>query len=210
MLRIKICGITRQEDAVDAVRAGADAIGLVFYEPSPRNIANYSLAAEIARAVGPFVTVVGLFVNPEKAFVERVLSAVPLSLLQFHGDENAQFCESFDRPYLKAMRMNQGIDVLDKMGEYPGAAGFLLDAYKKGVPGGTGESFDWSRVPLQPPRPVVLAGGLSPDNIATAVRICEPYGADVSGGVERSPGIKDKDKINAFIKNARAEQSCDK
>ncbi|SMF64227.1 phosphoribosylanthranilate isomerase [Alteromonadaceae bacterium Bs31] len=203
-MRIKICGITRCLDARVAQQAGADAIGMVYYGPSPRNVADLGLAAEIAQELGPFVTVTGLFVNPGRAFVEEVLSRVSISLLQFHGDESPAFCESFNRPYIKALRMKEGADVSGYMQLYTKAAGFLLDAYKKGIPGGTGESFDWSRVPQNSPRPIVLAGGLSPANIASAVSITQPYGVDVSGGVESSPGIKDKEKISAFIANAKS------
>lgn len=205
MVRIKICGITRPGDAELAATAGADAIGLVFYPPSPRHVQDLENAREIALAVGPFVNVVGLFVNPEPDFLEQVLARVPLSVLQFHGDESESFCQSFERPFLKAVRMKPDMDVHEQLAGYSSASGILLDAYKKGVPGGTGETFDWARVPLNPSRPIVLAGGLSPENVASAVRIVEPYGVDVSGGVESAPGIKDRDKIKAFIRNAKLE-----
>jgi len=205
-VRTKICGITRIEDGRAALEAGADAIGLVFYPPSPRNISdNLDLAAQIARDVGPFMTVVGLFVNPDPAQLESVLNTVPLHLLQFHGDEEDAFCARFNRPYIKALRMKQGMDVGAQIAAYPSASGVLLDAYKKGVPGGTGESFDWGRVPLRPSKPVVLAGGLNPSNVSSAVRIAEPYAVDVSGGVEEAPGIKNAKKIKAFIDNAGTE-----
>ncbi|WP_075188005.1 phosphoribosylanthranilate isomerase [Teredinibacter haidensis] len=204
-MRVKICGITNREDALLAVKLNTDAIGLVFYGASPRNVANLDVAREIALAVGPFVTVVGLVVNPELDFMGELLNRVPLHVLQFHGDENAAFCEQFDRPYIKAVRMKEGVDVLEQMGQFPGASGFLLDAYKKGVPGGTGECFDWARVPRDPPKPLVLAGGLSPANVASAIKSVKPYGIDVSGGVEASPGKKDKAKIEAFIENAKVE-----
>jgi len=193
------------EDARVAAGAGADAIGLVFYPPSSRHVADLTIARDIAQSVGPFVTVVGLLVDPDAGFVERLLQTVPLHILQFHGEESPEFCGQFFRPFIKALRMKQGIDVPAEMARYKNASGFLLDAYKKGVPGGTGESFDWQRVPITPQKPLVLAGGLSPENVATAVKIVEPFAVDVSGGVESSPGIKDKDKVKAFIANAKAE-----
>lgn len=202
--RVKICGITSIEDARQAVVAGADALGLVFYEPSPRHVA-IEQAREIVREVGPFVTLVGLFVNAEADYVREVLSEVPLHILQFHGDEECGFCEQFQRPYLKALRMKPGLDVDQVIATYPSAAGILLDAYRKGVPGGTGETFDWGRVPKQAARPIVLAGGLTPDNVAQAIAATHPYGVDVSGGVEASPGRKDFAKVVAFIANAKAE-----
>jgi len=205
-VRIKVCGITNVSDARVAVEAGVDAIGLVFYEPSPRNIADLDVAQEIALSVGPFVTVVALFVNPTVAFVQRILKNVPLHILQFHGDEEAEFCKQFNRPYMKALRMKEGVDVNAQVAQYPCATGILLDAYKKGVPGGTGETFDWARVPEKPLAPIVLAGGLTPNNIAKAVLSVGVYGVDVSGGVELSPGVKDKNKIKAFVDNAKVER----
>lgn len=204
-VRVKICGITSVEDGLLAVNAGADAIGLVFYPPSSRNIDDLGLAREITLAAGSFVSVVGLFVDPEAAFVNKVLNAVPLHVLQFHGDENAAFCEQFKRPYMKALRMKEGLNVHTQAAEHSGACAILLDAYKKGVPGGTGESFDWNRVPHTLSKPLVLAGGLTPDNVSVAAAVTRPYAVDVSGGVEASPGIKDKAKVTAFIKNAKVE-----
>ena len=201
-IRIKICGITSVEDARYAVEAGADAIGLVFYAPSPRAV-SIELAREIAYSVGPFVTVVGLFVDAEEAFVKDVLSRVPLQLLQFHGDESPEYCERFQRSYMKAIRMRPELDVQQAIAQHPNATALLLDAYRPGVPGGTGETFDWLRVPKNSPRPIVLAGGLTPENIALAVRSTEVYGVDVSGGVESAPGKKDAQKINTFIHNAK-------
>lgn len=200
-MRVKICGITSVEDGVHAAHAGADAIGLVFYKPSSRYVA-VDQAAAIAYGVGPLVTTVGLFVNESKAAIEQVLSQVPLQLIQFHGDEPAAFCEQFARPYIKAIRMEQGIDLEGAMAAHPKAMGFLLDAYKPGVPGGTGEVFDWQRVPTQLARRIVLAGGLTPENVATAREQVKPYGVDVSGGVEASPGKKSPEKVTAFIENA--------
>ncbi|MBX2857999.1 MAG: phosphoribosylanthranilate isomerase [Cellvibrionaceae bacterium] len=205
-MRTKICGITRLQDARVAVEAGADAIGLVFYPPSPRDISeNLSLAAEITREVGPFVTVVGLVVNPDAEHLNRILGKVPLHTLQFHGDETEAFCLQFNRSYIKAVRMKQGINVNQQIAAYPSASGILLDAYKKGTPGGTGESFDWGRVPLNAKKPIVLAGGLNPGNVTTAVRITEAYAVDVSGGVEQSPGVKSASKVRAFVEHAVME-----
>lgn len=201
-IRVKICGITSVADAQIAVKAGADAIGLVFYAPSPRAV-SVEQAREIAASVGPFVTVVGLFVNAEETFVREALANVALHVLQFHGDESREFCEQFQRPYMKAIRMRPELDVAQAIAEYPSAAAILLDAYRPGVPGGTGETFDWQRVPLQASRPVVLAGGLTPENIALAVQSTQVYGVDVSGGVESSPGKKDEQKVEQFIHNAR-------
>lgn len=202
-IRIKICGLTRVEDALVAANAGADAIGLVFYAKSPRAV-NIEMARKIALSVGPFVTVTGLFVDAAPAEVNRVLQSVPLHLLQFHGDESLEYCESFQRPYIKALRMKPGLDPLESVRSYPSATGILLDAYRPGVPGGTGETFDWARVPQKSPKPLVLAGGLTPENVADAIRATRIYGVDVSGGVESTPGLKDPEKIRAFIGNARS------
>lgn len=195
--RIKICGITRQEDADAAVAAGADALGFVFYEPSPRNV-NVDQAAEIIRSLPAFVTSTALFVNADVAFVQRVIDATGLDLLQFHGDEDVAYCEQFDRPYMKAIRMKPGVDIQAECERYASAAAILLDAYRPGVPGGTGESFDWDRIPSGLKKPIVLAGGLEPDNIRRAVETVRPFAVDVSGGVEASKGIKDKVKIEKF------------
>lgn len=200
--RIKICGITSVADGLAAVQAGAHAIGLVFYAKSPRAV-TLEQAREIAAAVGPFVTLVGLFVDAEPEFVREAAAAAGLQLLQFHGDESRDYCEQFQRPYMKAIRMRPELDVLMAISEYPSASGILLDAYRPGVPGGTGETFDWQRVPAQSPRPLVLAGGLTPANVAAAIQATDVYGVDVSGGVESAPGKKDKEKIDQFIHNAR-------
>jgi len=201
-IRVKICGITSVADAQLAVKAGADAIGLVFYAPSPRAV-SISQAREIAASVGPFVTLVGLFVDADKAFVREVLANVALHVLQFHGDESPEFCEQFERPYMKAIRMRPELDVAQAIEHYASAAAILLDAYRPGVPGGTGETFDWQRVPVQAARPLILAGGLTPENIALAVQSTQVYGVDVSGGVESAPGKKDAHKIEQFILNAK-------
>ena len=201
--RVKVCGLTSVEDSLLAVNAGADAIGMVFYEPSPRHV-SIETAERIARAAGPFVTTVGLFVDASRAEVEGVLRRVPLQLLQFHGDESPEYCEAFQRPYMKAIRVKPDMDIVEVISQYSSAVAVLLDTYKKGVPGGTGETFDWDRVPSQSQRqlPVVLAGGLTPENIQEAIFNTLPYGVDVSGGVESSPGKKDPQKITEFIHNA--------
>ena len=200
--RVKICGITSVQDALHALSAGADAIGLVFYPQSPRYIA-IEQAKMIANAAGPFVTVVGLFVNAHQRYVGDILARVPLNLLQFHGEETPEYCRQFSLPYLKAIRVKPGIVLSDIIKTYDSASGILLDTYRKGVPGGTGESFDWNLVPRRCMLPIVLAGGLKPENVHRAISITKPYGVDVSGGVESAPGIKDKEKINAFMSNVR-------
>ncbi|WP_111642074.1 phosphoribosylanthranilate isomerase [Marinimicrobium alkaliphilum] len=201
-MRVKICGITSVADARTAVNAGADAIGLVFYASSPRRV-DLEQARSIALAVGPLVTTVGLFVNAEADFIEQVLARVPLNLLQFHGDETPEACARWQRPYLKALRMRPGLDVGAEVARYAGASGILLDAYRPGVPGGTGESFDWQRFPREAERPLVLAGGLTPGNVAQAVAQTHARAVDVSGGVESAPGRKDPDKVYAFIAQAK-------
>lgn len=207
-MRIKICGLTQVDDALVAVKAGADALGFVFYPPSPRAVTPEQ-AAEIIQQLPPFVMMVGLFVNPEPEWVEGVLKQVPLDLLQFHGDEPEAFCQSFGRPYIKALRMKPEFDPEQAAANWPSARGFLLDAYTPGVPGGTGEAFDWQRFPSNESKTNkayswILAGGLTPDNVAEAIRITQPYAVDVSGGVESSRGIKCPTKIHAFIKATRS------
>ncbi len=201
-VRVKICGITRVEDALVATSAGADAIGFVFYAKSPRAV-DVEQARAIIAALPPFVTTVGLFVNMARDELHGLLSRVPLDLLQFHGDESVSQCEGFGRPYIKALRVKPGDDIAARVNEYPSASGILLDTYVEGVPGGTGEAFDWSLVPADLSKPVILAGGLQPGNVAEAVRQLRPYAVDVSGGVEASKGIKDAQKIAAFIQAAR-------
>lgn len=194
---IKICGLTRREDLLNAIDAGADAVGLVFYKPSPRYV-NLARARDLARWVPPSVCMVGLFVNPTAEEVRTVLNAVPLDLLQFHGDEDEAFCRQFGRPYLKAARMAPGFDLLEYANRFPSAQALLLDAFVEGY-GGGGQTFDWSLIPTSLPLPVVLSGGLNPDNVTDAVHQVRPAGVDVSSGVEQSKGIKDAAKINAFI-----------
>jgi phosphoribosylanthranilate isomerase len=201
-VRVKICGITRVDDALAAAAAGADAIGLVFYAKSPR-VVGIEQAQAIIAALPPFVTTVGLFVDMERSELQQILASVPLDLLQFHGNESAEQCEGFNRPYIKALRVKAGDDIAAQVDGYPRARGILLDTYVEGVPGGTGEAFDWSLVPEGLSKPVILAGGLHPGNVAAAVaRVC-PYAVDVSGGVEASKGIKDAEKVGAFIRAAR-------
>lgn len=202
MARIKICGITRIEDALAAAQAGADAIGLVFHAASPRAISPEQAAA-IVRALPPFVSSVGLFVDATEARVNEVLRQVPLDMLQFHGDEPDEFCQRFARPYLKAVRVRPGDDINALAAAWPGASGILLDSYKPGVPGGTGETFDWSMVPAQRSWPLILAGGLQADNVRQAIELTAPWAVDVSGGVEAVRGIKDPAKINAFIQEVK-------
>lgn len=205
--RIKICGITRQEDADAAIAAGADALGFVFYEPSPRNI-SIEQAAAIIKRLPAFVSTTSLFVNADEVFVREVIERTGVSLLQFHGDESPEFCQQFERPYMKAVRMKPGLDVAAEFAKYDSAAAVLLDAYRPGVPGGTGESFDWDLIPAERIKPLVLAGGLNPENIRIAVETVSPFAVDVSGGVEASKGIKSKEKLEKFIQEVtRADQS---
>jgi phosphoribosylanthranilate isomerase len=194
---IKICGLTRKEDLLNAIDAGADAVGLVFYPPSPRYV-NLAKARDLARWVPPNICLVGLFVNASVEEVKTVLNAVPLDLLQFHGDEDEAYCKQFGRPYLKAARMAPGFDLLEYASRYPSAQALLLDAFVEGY-GGGGKTFDWSLIPKSLPLPIVLSGGLNPDNVTEAVRAVRPAGVDVSSGVEESKGIKDAAKITAFI-----------
>ncbi|HMM55280.1 MAG TPA: phosphoribosylanthranilate isomerase [Candidatus Desulfobacillus sp.] len=199
--RIKICGITRPEDARAAVELGADAIGLVFYEASPRRV-SIDQAWQIARVVPPFITLVGLFVNESKLAVRRALEALPIQLLQFHGEEEESYCRSFHAPYIKAARVKPGLDLLEYAASFPGAQGLLLDAWSEGY-GGGGKPFDWSLVPRQLPLPLILSGGLHPGNVADAIGRLRPWAVDVSSGVESARGIKDAARMAAFIAGAR-------
>lgn len=196
--RVKICGITREEDALAAVAAGADAIGFVFYAPSPRAVTPPQ-ARTICAVLPPFVNVVGLFVDADSDEIDAVLDAVPLAALQFHGDEPGDACADFGIPYIKALRMRPGFDVGAAIGEYRDALGILLDTFDAGLAGGSGKTFDWNGIPRDLGKPLILAGGLTPENVADAVRIVRPYAVDVSGGVEHSKGVKDADKMRAFI-----------
>lgn len=203
VVRCKICGITRVEDALAAVEAGADAIGLVFYAKSPRAV-TVQQAQAILAALPPFVTTVGLFVDSTRGELNAILDAVPLDLLQFHGDEAPAACEGFRRPYIKALRVKPGVDIAAQIGLYGSAAGVLLDTFVPGVPGGTGEAFDWSLVPRGLHMPIILAGGLTPGNVHAAIEQVQPYAVDVSGGVESSKGVKDHAKIHAFVRAVRS------
>jgi phosphoribosylanthranilate isomerase len=198
-VRSKICGITRIEDALAAAQAGADAIGFVFYAKSPRAV-DVRQARAIIAELPPFVTTVGLFVNASRCELSEILEAVPLDLLQFHGDETPQDCEGHHRPWIKALRVLPGDDLEAACQLYAGARGILLDTYVPGVPGGTGEAFDWSLVPARLSKPIILAGGLSADNVGQAITQVQPYAVDVSGGVEQAKGIKDAAKIEAFMR----------
>ena len=202
MTRTKICGITRVQDALAAAHSGADALGLVFYEKSPRHV-TVPQAAQLAAEIPPFVTLVGLFVNPAAEYVREVLRQVPLDVLQFHGEEEPVFCAQFGRPYLKAIRVRAGVDLLQCAARYRGAQGLLLDAYVEGTHGGTGASFDWALIPHDLPLPVILSGGLHPDNVAQAITQVRPYAVDVSSGVEANKGIKDASKVAAFINEVK-------
>jgi phosphoribosylanthranilate isomerase len=202
--RIKICGLTRRDDLLAAVQAGADAIGLVFYAPSARCV-DLQTAAALARAVPPLISVVGLFVNADAAQVRETLAAVPLHLLQFHGDEDERYCRQFDRPYLKAARVKPGLDLVQYAASFPTAQAIVLDAFVDGY-GGGGKVFDWSLIPPRQTmgKPIVLSGGLDAGNVGEAIARVQPAAVDVSSGVESAPGIKDAEKIRAFIAAVRA------
>lgn len=199
---VKICGITRVEDALAAARCGAHAVGVVFYRPSPRCVSP-SQAAAIAAALPPFVSVVGLFVDADAGEVRATVAAAGCHLLQFHGSEPPEFCAQFNLPYVKAVRVRPGVDLLQYAHAYRDAKGLLLDAYMDGAHGGTGTSFDWKLIPRTLPLPVILSGGLNPQNVAQAVRAVRPWAVDVSSGVEAAPGIKDAARIAAFMSGVR-------
>ncbi len=205
--RIKICGITRREDALLAARLGADALGFVFYAKSPRAI-DLARALSVRDALPPFVQPVALFLDPARAEVEAILQAMPEVLLQFHGREGPEFCASFGRPYLKALSMAEGGDPLREAASHAHACGFLLDSHALGEAGGTGHAFDWSIIPTLD-RPLVLAGGLKPANVGEAVRRVRPWAVDVSSGVESAPGIKDHARMAAFIHEVRDAERSD-
>jgi phosphoribosylanthranilate isomerase len=197
--RVKICGITRPEDAIAAVKHGADAIGLVFYGPSPRNV-SIEMAADIVSALPPFVSKVGLFVNASASEIEAVLRRVSLDCLQFHGDESATDCAQINLPYYKAIRVKDDTNLLQYASYYTQAKALLLDTYSEASVGGTGQVFDWKLIPENIGKPLILAGGLTADNVAAAIRQVHPYAVDVSGGVEASKGIKDEIKIASFMR----------
>lgn len=197
-VRVKICGITRVEDALTAVAQGADAIGLVFYAPSPRAV-SIEQAVAIAKQMPAFVSVVGLFVNAEERFIKEVTSRVQLDLLQFHGDETPEQCAQYGLPFIKAVRVKSDTNLVQYAKDYSASRALLLDTYTEGVAGGTGHVFDWGLIPPDLNKPVVLAGGLTTENVALAIQQVKPYAVDVSGGVEASKGIKDAAKIAAFM-----------
>ena len=199
---VKICGITRVEDALAAAHAGAHAIGLIFYPGSPRQVP-HDVARRVVEALPPFVTPVALFVDAKSIDVERVIGEVKPQLLQFHGDENPEFCERFGLPYIKAAKVRRGVDLIQYARRYTTAKGLLLDTFVDGSHGGTGATFDWALIPDQFPLPLILAGGLQPDNVADAIRRVRPWAVDVSSGVEAAKGIKDAAKIAAFIRGVR-------
>jgi phosphoribosylanthranilate isomerase len=197
--RVKICGFTRHEDAAGAIALGVDAVGLVFCEASPRSV-SVEQAAAIVAVVPPFTAVVGLFVDAESQWIHEVCRRIRIDVLQFHGDEPPDFCISFAKPYIKAIRMRPEVDVNREARTHTRAAGLLLDAYQPGVKGGTGLSFDWSRVGSGCSLPLILAGGLTPDNVRDALEIARPYAVDVSSGVETDKGVKDSHKMAAFMR----------
>ena len=188
-----------------AIDAGADALGFVFYPPSPRHI-EISQAREIIAKLPPFVTTVALFVNADRESIAEVIQATKIDLIQFHGNECPDYCATHGRPWIKAIRMKDDIDLLSASKDYQQASALLLDAYKPGVPGGTGDAFDWQRIPESMANKIILAGGLSADNVATAVQSVQPYAVDVSGGVEASKGIKDPKKIQQFMRGVELGQ----
>jgi len=202
--RVKICGITRIEDALHVCQAGGDAIGLVFYSKSTRNV-TIQQARDICMALPPFVTSVGLFLDASEVFVNSVLASVPLDLLQFHGSEAPEYCTSFNRPYIKAVAMKNRTpsQFIEYANQYHDAKGFLVDSHATGEAGGTGETFNWSDVPIDYPKPIILAGGLTPTNIARAIQQTKVFAMDLSSGVESAPGIKDKQLINQLMNEVR-------
>ncbi|WP_303784246.1 phosphoribosylanthranilate isomerase [Azovibrio restrictus] len=200
--RIKICGLTRPEDVDAAVAAGADAIGFVFYPQSPRHVTP-GQAAALVRRLPPFVLAVGLFVNEEAARIQAILDQVPLNLLQFHGDEGPEDCARWGRPWIRAARVRPGLDLLQYAARFSGARALLLDAFVEGY-GGGGHVFDWRLIPPDLPLPLILSGGLSPENVADAVRRVRPAAVDVSSGVEAGKGIKDHQRMADFVAAVRA------
>lgn len=200
--RVKICGITTVDMAQEAVEQGADAIGLVFYPPSPRCV-TVELATEIVASLPAFVTAVGLFVNEQADEISNIISKTRINLLQFHGNECPDYCASFDFPYIKALRMNDDVDLLKQRSDFSQAQSLLLDTYRAGVPGGTGEAFDWDRIPEELAGEIILAGGLDADNISRAIKTVKPYAVDVSGGVESSKGVKSPEKIRQFMQGVK-------
>jgi len=204
--RVKICGLSRPEDALAACRFGADAVGLLFYPPSPRGV-DIDAARRIRRALPPFITVVGVFVDPEPGFLRQAIHEVCLDVVQFHGDEAPEFCAACERPYIKAVRVHEGTALGDVATRYAGASALLLDSYETEKRGGTGKTFDWSLIPADIGMPFILAGGLGPDNVASAIAEVAPFAVDGNSGVEASPGITDHAKIDAFIREVNGGQA---
>ncbi|NOZ51766.1 MAG: phosphoribosylanthranilate isomerase [Gammaproteobacteria bacterium] len=201
--RVKICGITRTQDALKAVEFGADAIGLVFYEGSPRSV-SVENAKDIMQELPPFVSAVGLFVDPSPKYVASVLHRVTLDMLQFHGNELPAECGCYNKPYIKAIKMQQGVDLKEQIKRYNTARGILLDTFDPTLPGGTGRTFDWTNIPKGLSKPIILAGGLTPDNVWQAITKVRPFAVDVSGGVEAEKGIKDVEKMAAFMRGIQS------
>lgn len=201
-VRVKICGITSSEQALMAQQQGADALGLVIYEKSPRYV-NIQQAAKIRAVIHESALAIALLVNPSKSHVEQVIAELKPDYIQFHGDESAEFCQQFNFPFIRAVRMREGLDIDAEVAAYNAEGGFLFDAWSDDLYGGTGHSFDWSRLPSTTDYKLILAGGLNPNNVAEAVAKTNPYMVDVSGGVEKSPGVKDPEKIKAFILEAK-------
>lgn len=201
--RIKFCGITRESDALDAVALGADALGFVFHPPSPRYV-EPALARAIVAKLPPFVSAVGLFVDVALDEVRTLVQHVQLDAVQFHGEETAAYCETYGGPYLKAVRLETGLNLQAAARDYASARALLLDSFHPQLAGGTGQSFDWSLIPATRGKPIVLAGGLEAANVARAIRVVRPYAVDVSGGIERAKGIKDYEKMQAFVAEVQA------
>lgn len=202
MTRIKICGITRAEDALRAVDLGVDAIGLVFYPPSPRHV-ELAQAQKIVNALPPFINVVGLFVNAKESIIRQVLAELPIDTLQMHGDEAPETCLWQGKKVIKAIRVKPQLDIEAEINRFKNVDAILLDAYQKGVPGGTGEVFDWQKIPEKCSQPIILAGGLAANNVVAAIQQVKPFAVDVSGGVEKSKGIKAKQKMEDFVRAVR-------
>lgn len=201
--RVKFCGITRLEDAQTAVDVGVDALGFVFFPSSPRHV-SLDTAARIIALLPPFVTTVGLFVNASTAEIVETMNAAPIDIVQFHGDEQPRDCEQIRRPYFKAVRMSHDVDIEIQAQRYASASALLLDSWDDGVVGGTGKVFDWERVPIGVAKKLILAGGLDPDNVASAIRRVRPYAVDVSSGIELGKGVKDGEKMKRFMQEVRS------
>ena len=203
MTKVKICGFTEPNNARDAALAGVDAIGLVFYDKSPRNVDIHS-AQKIIEALPPFINRVGLFVNANPSFIDEILCEVPLDTLQFHGDESVLDCAQYQMPFIKSLRVKPDTNVKEIAENFSSASALLLDSFSPSSYGGTGESFDWSLARVKISLPIILAGGLTADNVADAIKQVNPYAVDASSGVESAPGVKDIDKIEAFIRHTNS------